>query len=328
MPASRFNPIAAPARLLRGNDMGLLGVEQTARLGRAANPRRFRSALAERRRKLEHHLEELRRERAEAGRGRLEVTELADGWARDDSGALPGIDSVIEEMNAVIEERGGRKWDFHGKPFLFDILPECAWETYESILEFIATPDVLEPVARHCGFVPCLSTDTPPGVRLMESTTTYDPQAEGPWRSSQLWHTDYHSFPTVYVILAIREIGPDDGPLHFVGEAASQRAAEALRYNSRGADHRVSDEEFAELVEPSEWLTFTGPPGSVMFIDSSRCFHFGSRNPANPRYQLQYAYVSPVRNDFSDLVRPQASYAVDAAAPLSRRLALDRGCTG
>ena len=328
MPPSKLSPIAAPARMLRRNHMGLLGVERTARLGRAANPRRFRNSLEERRRKLDRHLEELRRERAEAGREQLEVTELTDGWARDDSHSLPGLDPVIEEMNAVIEERGGRKWDFHGKPFLFDILPERAWETYESILDFVATPDVLEPVARHGGFVPCLSTDTPPGVRLMESTTTYDPQAEGPWRSSQLWHTDYHSFPTVYVIVAIREIGPDDGPLHFVGEKASTRAAEALRYNRRSSRHRVSDEEFAELVDPSEWLTFTGPPGSVMFIDSSRCFHFGSRKPRDPRYQLQYAYVSPVRNDFGDLVRPQARYPLGDDAPLSRRLALDRAWTG
>ena len=50
---------------------------------------------------------------------------------------------------------------------------------------------------------------------------------------------------------------------------------------------------------------FVAPAGTVMFLDSGRCSHFGSRKPANPRYQLQYAYVSPIRNDFSDLIRPQ-----------------------
>jgi hypothetical protein len=328
MPASHLNPIAAPARLLRRNDMSLLGVNRTARIGRASNPRRFRESLAGRRRKLEDHLVELRRERQASGRNRLEVMELTDGWARDDSHSLPGLAAVVEEMSAVIEERGGREWDFHGKPFLFDILPERAWDAYASILDFVSTPDVLEPVARHCGFVPCLSTDTPPGVRLMESTTRFDPQAEGPWRSSQLWHTDYHAFPTIYVIVAIREIGPDDGALHFIGEAASRRVAEELRYQSRGSPYRVTDEAFAELVDPSEWIAFTAEPGGVMFLDSSRCFHFGSRNPRRPRYQLQYAYVSPVRNDFGDLVRPQARYPVDPSAPLSRRLALDRGFGG
>ena len=64
--------------------------------------------------------------------------------------------------------------------------------------------------------------------------------------------------------------------------------------------------------------------GSVLFVESSRCFRFGSRNPRNPRYQLQYAYISPVRNDFGDLVRPQAEYPIAPDDPLSRRLALDR----
>jgi hypothetical protein len=326
--ASRFNPIAAPVRALRRDDMALLGVERTARLGRSWNSRRYGSSLEGRREKLDRHLDQLAREREAVGRGDAEPIELRDGWARDDSRSLPNLDRVIEDMNSVIEERGGREWPFHGKPFLYDILPERAWERFPSILDFVATPEVLEPVARHCGFVPCLSGDTPPGARLMESSTRYDPHAAGPWRSSQLCHTDYHSFPTVYVIVAVREIGPDDGPLHFIGESASRRAAAALGYNHRGAPHRVSDERLAEVIDPAETITFAGPPGSVMFIDSSRCFHFGSRNPANPRFQLQYAYISPVRNDFGDLVRDQAAYPVERDGPLSRRLALDRGFSG
>jgi hypothetical protein len=327
-PASPLNPIAAPARLLRRDHMALLGVERTARLGRSLSSRRFRASLEGRRRNLDRHLGELRGEREATGRGDSPTLEMRDGWARDDPCSLPHLEAVIEEMNSVIEERGGRRWPFHGKPFLFDILPDRAWERYGSILDFATTPEALEPVARHCGFVPCLSGDTPPGVRLMESTTRFDPQAAGPWRSSQLWHTDYHSFPTVYLIVAIREIGPEDGALHFVGEATSRRVAAELGYSRRGSSHRVSDEEFASHVDPSEWLTFTGKPGSVLFIDSSSCFHFGSRNPRNPRYQLQYAYISPVRNDFGDLVRPQATYPLQEHDPLSRRLALDRGLAG
>jgi Phytanoyl-CoA dioxygenase (PhyH) len=323
-PAARLSPVGAAARLLRNDDMALLGIERTARLGRALSARRYRASLEGRRRDLKRHLAELRREREAAGRGAAPAIEMRDGWARDGSRSLPHLERLIEEMSSVIEQRSGRPRDFHGKPFLFDILPERAWDRYPSILDFVTTPDVLEPVSRHCGFAPCLSGDTPPGVRLMESTTAHDPQPAGPWRSSQLWHLDYHFAPTVYVIVAIREIGPEDGPLHFIGEAASRRVAEARRYGRRGSSYRISDAQLAGIVDRSEWLTFTGPAGSVLFIDSSRCFHFGSRNPRNPRYQLQYTYVSPVRNDFGDLVRPQATYPLRAEDPLSRRLALDR----
>jgi hypothetical protein len=328
MPASRLNPLAAPIRLLRRDDMALLGVERTARLGRRWNRRRFGASLEARRQRLDRHLEELRRERQSASRTGPCRLEMSDGWARDDSRSLPYLDSLIEAMESVISERGGREWPFHGKPFLYDILPDRAWERHRSILDFAALPDLLGPIGRHCGFVPCLSGDTPPGVRLMESSTRFDPQPRGPWRSSQLWHADYHAFPTIYAIVAVREIGPEDGPLHFIGEAASRRVASALSYNRRGARHRVSDDELARHVDPSETILFTGPPGSVLLIDSSRCFHFGSRNPRYPRYQLQCAYISPVRNDFGDLVRDQVSYPVHAGDPLSRRLALDRAFGG
>ena len=126
------------------------------------------------------------------------------------------------------------------------------------------------------------------------------------------------------MIVAVRDIGPEDGPLHFIGEAASRRLNDALGYNRRGSPHRVSDETFAELVDASEVKTFTAPSGQRHVHQSSCCFHFGSRNPRNPRYQLQYAYISPVRNDFGDLVRPQAEYTIALDDPLSRRLALDR----
>jgi hypothetical protein len=327
MTASRLNPIAAPARALRHDYMRLLGVERTTRLGRRLNARHFGSSLAGRRGRLGVHLAELRREREAAGRD-PPLMEMHDGWARDDSRSLPYLERLLEQMAAVIAEQGGQAHPFHGKPFLFDILPERAWERYDSILDFVTTPEVLEPAARHCGFVPCLTADTPPGVRLMESTTRFDSQPEGPWRISQQWHTDFHFFPTIYVIVALREIGSEDGALHFLGETASGRVAEALGYNHRGVAHFQSDEAIAEHVDPSEVLTFTGPPGSVMIIDSSRCFHFGSRNPSNPRYQLQYAYGSPVRNDFGDLVRPQIIYPVSSDDPLSRRLALDRAFAG
>ena len=92
-------------------------------------------------------------------------------------------------MERVISERGGQPWPFHSKPFLFDILHERGWERYDSILDFVSTPDVLERVAATAASRPASSGDTPPGVRLMESTTKYDPQAEGPFRSSQLRHT-------------------------------------------------------------------------------------------------------------------------------------------
>jgi hypothetical protein len=303
--------------------MRALGIARTTRIARARNRRRWQPHLDRRRHDVERHLAELDRERREAGRPGPEGR-MRDGWMADESGSLPHLRELLAEMETVIEERGLQPWEDYGKPFIKDILPERSWERYPSILDFASSPEVLAAMARHAGFVPHLSGSQPPGVRLMESSTRFDPQPDGPWRASQLWHLDYHAYPLIYVIVALRDIGPGDGPLHFLGEATSRRVAAALGYRSRRAPYRVTDDVMDEHIDPSEVLRFTGSAGTVLLIDSSSCFHFGSRRPRSPRYHLQYAYVSPVRNDFTDVLRPQAEFAVEADAPLSRRLALDR----
>jgi hypothetical protein len=326
MVARRYSPLRLPALYLERNDMGALGVGPTSRIARAWNRRRWQPHL-EYRQRLEQHLPELERERRGAGRANGSIR-IENGWALDESRSLPHLQELLDEMNAVIEERGLRPWKDWGKPFLKDILPERSWERYGSILDFASSAEVLEPMARHARLVPHLSGSVPPGVRLMESSTEYDPQPDGPWRSSQLWHIDYHADPLIYVIVAVRDIGPDDGPLNFLDQATSDRVSAALGYRSRGAPYRVADEVMQAHVGRDEVRRFVAPRGTVMFLDSSRCFHFGSRKPANPRYQLQYAYLSPVRNDFSELIRPQVSFPVRSHDPLSRRLALDRELRG
>lgn len=322
MPGHRYSPLRLGALYLERNHMRALGVDRTSRIAQSRNRRRRQPHLAYRQ-GLERHLPDLHRERQDAGPANGSIR-MEDGWALDESRSLPHLGELLDEMNAVIEERGLRPWKDWGKPFLKDILPERSWERYGSILDFASSPDVLEPMSRHAGLVPHLSGSVPPGVRLMESSTKYDPQPEGPWRSSQLWHIDYHAEVLIYVIVALRDIGPDDGPLTFLGQAASERVSAALSYRSRRAPHRVPDEAVNAHVAPDEVRRFVAPAGTVLFLDSGRCFHFGSRKPANPRYQLQYAYVSPIRNDFSDLIRPQVSFPVRADDPMSRRLALDR----
>ena len=86
----------------------------------------------------------------------------------------------------------------------------------------------------------------------------------------------------------------------------------------------MTDERFDGLIDPDEVHRFAVPKGTVLILDSSRCFHYGSRNPRNRRYHLQYAYVSPVRNDFGDVLRPGLDYPVSPDDPPYRRLALDR----
>jgi len=320
--ASLLNRALTPlAKALEYDDMRPLGIERTARIARWWNRER-RPLIDVRRRWYEERFEELLEENGWPG-GRRKI-ELVDGLALDASNGLPHLDRLLGEMSSVIDERGLRKWEDLGKPFLQNILPEDAPLRYPSLIDFGTSSHVMAAVAPSFGYVPHFSTSLPRGIRLQESSNAHDPTPNAPWRDSQNWHRDYHTEPTFYVVTLIREVTDECGPLHYVSASVSERVSEAFRYRSRGCSYRITDEQFHSVVDPSEVHKLVGAPGTTLFIDSSACFHMGSRNPVVPRYQTQYAYSSPVKSDFSEILRVQLSYPTGASDSTLRKMVCDR----
>jgi hypothetical protein len=87
--------------------------------------------------------------------------------------------------------------------------------------------------------------------------------------------------------------------------------------------YRLTDELVYEHAAPEEVHRFAAKAGTVLFIESSACMHFGSRRPAKPRYQFQYSFTSPLRNDFMELWRPRRVYPLRADDSELRRLVLN-----
>jgi len=249
-----------------------------------------------------------------------------DGFVVDASRSLPHLDELLEAGNRIVsrygEEFGGEAWDW--KPFLQNILPEDELERHPAFLDFATSPELISAIAEIFGYLPQLSGLPPTGVRVMESSTRFDPTPEGPWRSSQLYHLDYHSTPTVYVLVALKDTAPDDGPFTFLGAAASKRVVAGIDYGRRGVPYRLEDDEVMAHVSSDEVNEFSVPAGTVLIVESSACFHFGSRCPASDRYQVQYAFTSPVRDDFAELWTAEQLYPQSADDPPLRRAVLDR----
>jgi hypothetical protein len=63
---------------------------------------------------------------------------------------------------------------------------------------------------------------------------------------------------------------------------------------------------------------------AAQLSDSSRCFHYGSRDCAIPRYQMMYAFVSPCRTDFSDMLVKPRLYTRQTADSRLRRMVLTK----
>ncbi|HXX40972.1 MAG TPA: hypothetical protein VEI58_01755 [Chthoniobacterales bacterium] len=316
-----WNPLKQIAAQLSKDDMKLLGINRTMRLAKQMNRVSYGR---DQRLREQHYRDDFDRLLAEHANSSLAGTvgKMRDGWLLDTSQSLPYLDELIREAELVIAERGGRRPPPRAKPFIVDIARQTDLDQFPSFLNFALSPPVLRTVSEYLGFIPMLSTTMPPGLRLTESSMKYDEHVQEGYRESQLYHLDHHDSPLVYVIVLLRDVTSDSGPFTFLPASVSERAGKTLDYRGRGTPYRISDQQMYSVVKKKEAVEFMHPKGSVLFLDSSRCFHYGSRDCAVPRYQMMYAFVSSCRTDFSELLMTPRVYTRRPTDSRLRRMLL------
>ena len=308
------------------SNMQRLGILPTRRA--AAFYNRFRrKEQDERRRKLyRENFDELI---AENGAPVGQPNVMKNGWALDTSRTLPGIDELIAESEEIIAERGlkATKRPDTYRAFFQNIAKPEDTEKYPSILNFALSSSALTTVCRYMESIPVVSGTLPPGIRLVQSSTSFDANP-APYRDSQLFHLDYYSDPMVYIIVLLRDVTAKSGPFRWVSASESQSAASKLKYWEKGTPYRLQDETFYSVVDPKSIHELAYPKGTVLFIDPSRCFHYGSRDAVIPRYQMMYGFSPVWRTDFSELTMEPLRYHVGSGDSRLRKLALRAEATG
>lgn len=311
------------ARRLHADHMALLGIEDTMSLARAFNRRRFAEQDRLRRRLFE---EERDRLYAEAGGLSRPVLQMTDGWAVDRSGTLPDLADAVEQAREVVARRAGVRTSAPGayRSFFQDVWDvENDPREFPGVVDFATSPDVVATVADYLGCIPALSTTLPSGIRVVESNRKYDDRPDEP-HDSQLYHIDYYSLPNVYVLVLLEDTGPDQGPWTFLPRSVSQRVRSELGYWKHGRGYRLTDGEVYSVADPAEAIEFTGERGSVLFIESSGCLHFGSRNAVRPRFQMMLGYTGAWRTDLTEAFMPPKRLPVSPDDSLLRRLVLSK----
>ena len=247
---------------------------------------------------------------------------MKDGWVLDSSQSLPHLDRLIEEAGEIIRERGGKEHSDIQYPFLQSLLFPGDLKKYPAFLDFVTSTELLATVIHYLGTIPVLSKVRPPGVRFMESNVKLDPDSHLPPRDSQLYHIDFYDSPQVYVLVLVEDVTPECGPWTFLPASTTDRVAKELGYRGRGYGYRVQDADVYQHVDKSGEIVFAYPKGTVLFIDSSRCFHFGSRNAVKPRFMVMYGLQSPCRRDFAYAYMPQEDFPIPKGASRLRNMIL------
>lgn len=296
-----------------------LGTNNTMKIARAYNYMLNRRYHKYRESQYVHKFDQLMDEN---GAAVSSINEIKDGWALDKSGTLPHLEQLLLDAGEIIKERGRVKRTDFGRPWFQEIPIDDLLDKYPSLLDFATSSDVLATVCNHFGLIPVLSAALPHGIRFNESWAEHDDAPPDFFRGSQLFHIDYHDSPMVYVIVLLNDITMENGPFCFLPQSISEKVSKALNYRTRGKPHRLADEEIYSVVPESELVKVCYPAGTVLFLDPSRCFHYGSRNAVNPRYALMYAFVSPCRRDFGELLLKHKLYPVRSNDSRLRKMVL------
>jgi len=125
-------------------------------------------------------------------------------------------------------------------------------------------------------------------VKLLSSVPDYE-TASG----SQLYHCDHDDTRQVKLFLHVSDVDRESGPLHLIPAELSSEIKGHLNYRYGGNQGHVSDKEiFGEIAKDRE-VAILGKRGTFSLVDTSRCFHFGSRDMKKQRLVFYVQYLSP-----------------------------------
>lgn len=163
------------------------------------------------------------------------------------------------------------------KRFLLSIVAREEFLKHPEILSFMISRPIIDLASRYFGSVPVLSSAsllwTPPNDSL---------------EKSQLFHLDGEDDRQLKLFLNVSDVMEDAGPLTFLPAKISAQVMRRLRY-----DHgRLTDSYIENAGGTGSYVRITGPAGSGVVLDTSRCLHFGSRNNSVGRLILMFQYTS------------------------------------
>jgi hypothetical protein len=176
--------------------------------------------------------------------------------------------------------------------FLRYLLDDDDLRRHPELVNFALSDAMLGSATRYLGMVPYLTR-----LDLMYSL----PRSGGGKNiESQLFHLDHEGLSQIKHFIHLFDVGEHEGPFTFIPADATARIVRdvrALRKRQKsGQDielRRYSDEEIAAVGGTEAIVTVTGPVGSGVAVDTSRCLHLGSRvEPGSFRLCLYTQYCT------------------------------------
>ena len=196
------------------------------------------------------------------------------------NGNCKRLSGAIDEGRALLKTADVEA-KIRGKKYLVSILPDTGLKKESEILKLAATPWMVKTVGTYLGCLPVLTY-----VNVWYSRPNdRKAQVEG----SQMWHLDHEDLRQIKVFVYCGDVDEQSGPLKVVNAKNSLEHIRNLRYRTTSQSKRLQD----DIIPVSQQITLTGKQGSMALVDTSRCFHLGSREMKKPRLVISLQYLGP-----------------------------------
>lgn len=166
---------------------------------------------------------------------------------------------------------------------------------YRDIMKLAVNRPVLDAVTEYLGEVPVIGN-----VMIMVSVPN-ETQV-----GSQLYHLDFADEKQIKFFTYVDAVTPDNGPFTFTPVPETAELVKTYNYD-RG---RLSIDQVQKAVGAEKEIQVTGPAGTALLCDTSRCMHYGSNRNKTTRIVILIQYTShavpeqpPVMWPVDELVR-------------------------
>jgi hypothetical protein len=216
-----------------------------------------------------------------AARTELEL-ESGRGFAVFDSHRFPETALIVELARTRFAQVDPDEIRTRGKPFMTPILNGELLTRDSPFMRFALREDVLSAVARYLRVAPLLCS----------IDVYYSRSVDRELMSSQLLHCDGDDTRQIKIFVLCTPVDEGSGPLMIMRADRSEELRRRLDYEYRD---RATDEEARAALGDLELTAVVGEPGTTCFVDTSRCFHYGSRVAADDGARLVaiIQYVTP-----------------------------------
>ena len=135
---------------------------------------------------------------------------------------------------------------------------------------------------------------------------------------SQLYHLDFADAKQVKLFVYVDAVSTANGPFTLTPVNVTEELVKTYRYD-RG---RLSIEQVQKAVGADREIQVTGPAGTALLCDTSRCLHYGSNRNKTTRVVILIQYVSLAVPEQPPVVWPVEDLARDLNLDPIQKMAL------